>query len=414
MPADRQERQPRFSPSLHSLLSNDFRFRLLVVGKPGSGKSSLIKTIYNVDMPRAPTNVSGITAEFRPRDNRHLIVHECSASGLGEVQAIRDFITTRNHTSRQASERLHAIWICIPMSDVINGQSDEGLKLLLGTGVPLVIVFTKFDLSSSHNDYEERCRSLFGNVPVDIVSTQPKFRRLINKLVATTDKVIIAHSRNISAPAEAQGTRMSTVTLAWSVSQRASRSINIQAAIEVGRSRYWRRLGASQDFAGQTLADCVEVIHSDIVGVWNLPDKDRCLSSTAFKVRISHLIQDLSRPPIGASSRPRPSDTQGTGAAWLNERYENRNEYICLVVAYIVDLTLILCDVFDGRGNVSPSGVQSIMNDFASSSPKTSIHAEICRFIKTVHQFEYQDNDVVLTKIIDLIRQHCDSSSARK
>jgi hypothetical protein len=24
--------------------------------------------------------------------------------------------------------------ICVPMSDVINGQSDEGLKLLLGTG----------------------------------------------------------------------------------------------------------------------------------------------------------------------------------------------------------------------------------------------------------------------------------------
>ena len=91
-----------------------------------------------------------------------------------------------------------------------------------------------------------------------------------------------------------------------------------------------------------------------------------------------------------------------------------RNEYICLVVAYIVDLTLILCDVFGCHGNVSPSGVQSIMNDFASSSPKTSIHAEICRFLNTVHQFEYQDNDVVLAKIIDLIRRSCDSSSTHK
>jgi len=63
---------------------------------------------------------------------------------------------------------------------------------------------------------------------------------------------------------------------------------------------------------------------------------------------------------------------------------------------------------------VSPNGVQSIMNDFASSSPKTSIHAEICRFLKTVHQFEYQDNDVVLAKITDLIRRNCDSSAAHK
>ena len=59
---------------------------------------------------KAPTNVSGRTAEFRPRDNRHLIVHECSAFGPGELQPIRDFITNRNHKSRQASERLHAIW----------------------------------------------------------------------------------------------------------------------------------------------------------------------------------------------------------------------------------------------------------------------------------------------------------------
>ena len=124
---------------------------------------------------------------------------------------------------------------------------------------------------------------------------------------------------------------------------------------------YWCYLGSSEDFAGQTLANCVEVIHSDIVGVWNLPDNDRVylffspswlscaqgdqyLSSTAFKAEISYLIQDLSRstgnPSRWAqrtasyiiiklsnaliSCRPRPNGTRGTGAAWLNERYEYR------------------------------------------------------------------------------------------
>ena len=123
--------------------------------------------------------------------------------------------------------------------------------------MPSVIVFTKFDLivpdvSSSYNVYEERCRSLSGNVPAEIVSSiyssisvankvltplfpaQPKFRHLTNNLVTTTDRVIISHSRNISAHSEAQKTqpRLSPVPLAWSVSQRASRAINIQAAIE--------------------------------------------------------------------------------------------------------------------------------------------------------------------------------------
>jgi hypothetical protein len=68
-----------------------------------------------------------------------------------------------------------------------------------------------------------------------LFSVQPRFRDSIVRLVATADEVIIGHySRNVSASSEAQRTqsRMSPVTLAWSVSQRASRGINVQAAIE--------------------------------------------------------------------------------------------------------------------------------------------------------------------------------------
>jgi len=126
--------------------------------------------------------------------------------------------------------------------------------------VPLVFLFTKFDLIVP-NDYETarataytHCRSLFGNVPTEIVSgnysfdalhgrvvsrlplfsARPRFRDLVEKLVATTNEVIIARSRNIPASSEAQRTqlRISPVALAWSVSQRASRDINIQATIE--------------------------------------------------------------------------------------------------------------------------------------------------------------------------------------
>ena len=41
---------------------------------------------------------------------------------------------------------------------------------------------------------------------------------------------------------------------------------------------YWRGLWSGDDFLGQSHANCIEVIHADIVGVWNLPDEDRvCL-----------------------------------------------------------------------------------------------------------------------------------------
>jgi hypothetical protein len=84
------------------------------------------------------------------------------------------------------------------------------------------------------------------------------------------------------------------------------------------------------------------------------------------------------------------------------------NENICLVVGYIVDLTLILCRVFGSPGNVSSSKVQSVKNEFAGAGPKTNIHAEIRRFIETVPKFKYYNNDIVMEKIIDLIAQNCD------
>ncbi|KAF8474332.1 hypothetical protein DFH94DRAFT_695408 [Russula ochroleuca] len=449
LPAEGYEGRPRFPSTLKSLLPNDFRFRILVVGKRESGKSSLINAVFKANMSvctqsslhsylanlfalqnykGAPINISGRTTEFLPRDNRHLIVHECSGSGPRDLQAIRDFVTTRNQKGRPASERLHAIWICVPTSDAIDGQFDNNVKELSGIGVPLILVFTKFDESDkalAKTKCEEHRRSLPGNVRAELVSTRPKFRSLIEKLVTTTDEVINAHSRDISAPSEAQRTppQISPVTLAWSVSQRTSRDINVQGAIErvtsflllnmfshtvqqswakqlLAHIGYWRGLWYSDDFAGQTLADCVEVIRTDIVGVWNLPDKDKYLSNPEFKVGISYLVQDLS----GAKA----DRTPGTGAAWLNNRYENSNENICLVVGYIVDLTLILCSVFRSSGNVSPSDVQSVMDNFDNSRLKTSIHAEISRFIRTVPRFNYHDNDVVMEKIIDLIRQNCD------
>ena len=54
-----------------------------------------------------------INFPFRPDDNRHVIVHECSGFEPGDPQGfrtIRDFIATRTDPNRPAPERLDAIW----------------------------------------------------------------------------------------------------------------------------------------------------------------------------------------------------------------------------------------------------------------------------------------------------------------
>jgi hypothetical protein len=123
-------------------------------------------------------------------------------------------------------------------------------------------------------------------------------------------------SRTASARSSSQGTkpRIAPAPLVWSVALRASRDITIQASIEyvvclpslisficlvlrIGRSReyidltnepivtkyfllgYWRSLWSSLDFADQPLKSCVNIIHIDIVEIWNLYDKNRVSSA---------------------------------------------------------------------------------------------------------------------------------------
>ncbi|KAI9439397.1 hypothetical protein BJY52DRAFT_532800 [Lactarius psammicola] len=141
--------------TVRQVLPEHFKFRILVIGKSGSGKSSLIKAVFKVDVAAAPERALGkadINVEFRPEDNRYLIVHEWSsldsrASNSQGLQTIRDFISHRTDASRSPSERLHAVWICVPASDAIAGRLGDGVEEILGLrSVPVVVVFTKFDV----------------------------------------------------------------------------------------------------------------------------------------------------------------------------------------------------------------------------------------------------------------------------
>lgn len=78
-------------------------------------------------------------------------------------------------------------------------------------------------------------------------------------------------------------------------------------------------------------------------------------------------------------------------------------------MGYIVDLILILCGVFRSHSNVSPGGAQSVVNSFANSSLKTSIHKAISTFIRTVTRLQFDGKDVVVEKIVDLISRNCDT-----
>ena len=74
---------------------------------------------------------------------------------------------------------------------------------------------------------------------------------------------------------------------------------------------YWRSLWSSLDFADQPLKSCVNIIHIDIIKIWNLYDRLRvsfpqlpcCFNYSTVLVSVEQPIQDEYVP-----RRQRPSD----------------------------------------------------------------------------------------------------------
>jgi len=76
-------------------------------------------------------------------------------------------------------------------------------------------------------------------------------------------------------------------------------------------------------------------------------------------------------------------------------------------MGYIVDLIAILSALFTSPGDVTINEVQSAMKVFVDSPRKSTIHAEICSFIAAEPVLIHLERDVIVEKVIDLIKQYC-------
>ena len=160
------------------------------------------------------------------------------------------------------------------------------------------------------------------------------YSSLIDKLTTTTDGFIKAYSPKLTGRATFSQPAIPPIApalLAWSAAQRVNRDIIIQASIEyvlssssvkviasshfpglgevvsnvcpitasiptssLAYAGYWRSLGSSQDFTDQILGSCVNVIHEDIINVWNFDDRERVsrsfISSVSFTEGNQYLL----------------------------------------------------------------------------------------------------------------------------
>ncbi|KAI5460809.1 hypothetical protein BGZ63DRAFT_425287 [Mariannaea sp. PMI_226] len=135
-------------------------FRILVCGKTGVGKSTLINKVFGVEMtPESNTYTQGvhdINVAFESPRHPGLLIHDSrgwQAGSDAELELIAKFLRHRAF-QRDAAEALHVIWFCVD-SDV--SRIEEADKRTFATiakfshDVPVFVIGTKKDKITAYH-----------------------------------------------------------------------------------------------------------------------------------------------------------------------------------------------------------------------------------------------------------------------
>ncbi|KAI6101724.1 hypothetical protein EDD16DRAFT_1523171 [Pisolithus croceorrhizus] len=279
-PANRE----RLRPTTEDLIKQCPRFRVLVIGKSVA-----------TDRP----GEADIDKEYTSPQNDRLILHDSKgfepADG-GNYDTVKSFIQKRKRET-DIKDQLHAVWLCfqIPIPTYGERLLEDGAetffkmrKDVLGN-TPTIVVFTKHDRlmtfmrqkrrgdpEAGQRYLQEYCIQPILDFTGDktiahvAVSSQtlpakPKYEQSLEGLIRLTQEMV---SSSFTSP----GNQVSPVPLAAAGAQRMLPTLKVDLSIDVGKQRYWRALGSSANFRGHTIQDCLGVIHTDIVTVWNFYD----------------------------------------------------------------------------------------------------------------------------------------------
>ncbi|KAG6826940.1 hypothetical protein H0H92_013836 [Tricholoma furcatifolium] len=213
---------------------------------------------------------------------------------------------------------------------------------------------------------------------------------------------------------------------------------------------YWERLASSVNFPGKTLQQCLEVIHTDIVRVWRFDDPEGYLSSTSFKAMISNIVingeEGNAQTGIGpnkklcsASSQAGISRAAGVSlvagiagivtslsgpaapivipiaaafvmAKWVYDIYSETTAVLRLLMSYIIDLTLIMQNLFwlqaltNYKHPLSRKIIKAAAKAYQESNIKQSLAFHIDKHLEQVSF--HLGPDATLSTIVKLIESN--------
>lgn len=414
----------QLKPTTVDFLNECHRFRLLVLGKSGIGKSTLINRAFGIKQALTADDRPGtanIEEALESPENERFILHDSQGFESGDdanYAVAKNFIQKRK-VDPDVSEQLHAIWLCFQIPLATHGERfmERGTEAFLKEkkkivgNIPTIVVFTKYDklfddledkglddasieaAATQHlqKNCVEHIARLTGeeNFPYVTVSNRGEFKEMYQQLIKLTSDLVSEYFK------PRMGLRLSAVPVVTAMAQRVAPRLKIVASIRVGKSRYWRALFSTPEFFGYTVEACLCVIHTDIVNVWNFHDPSNYLMSKRFQDIMVRLVEDAAPdPPLNSEEKETepflpllplalPIMAGTTLFRWLYNTYQRVPGVQQRFIAYIVDLTHIMNILFNLTESEKPLTQQSIkiaVTTYSDSPLRRGVHCAVREF----------------------------------